>query len=123
MKDEAGGKQKGESFKEARKETKGWSLSNSPPPPVAPSKPVKAGERPVLSLEQATKGSSEHYLYTNPKDGLVDLLVVRFDVDGKKKFMQGQQVGPDEYKMKAPPAPSPLYNRQRVSKSDTVIVV
>ncbi|TVQ53328.1 MAG: hypothetical protein EA377_08210 [Phycisphaerales bacterium] len=62
------------------------------------------------------------YKYTDPASQRLDLLVIRWMGSGKKQFCQGHQIDRGFVK-KAPPKPWPLYNRARVNRANTVIVV
>ena len=77
------------------------------------------------SLEKATSVFSnveEVYKYTNPETKEIDLAVVRYHVDGRKRFAQ---LSPAEggWILKAPQGKQPLYNRTRVLASESVVVV
>lgn len=62
------------------------------------------------------------YRYTHPETKVIELAVVRYYVEGKKRFAQisPQQGG---WAHKAPQGKLPLYNRTRVKSSDFVVVV
>lgn len=74
-----------------------------------------------LTTNQLT--SFTKYVYTNPEDRHIDLVVFRGDYqDGAKEIRQGHQNGTG-FKLKKPEGKYPLYNRTRVSRSNRVIVV
>ena len=64
------------------------------------------------------------YVYTNPETESPELIVIRFRHrdTGKKAFWQARPVN-GGFMLEAPPKPWPLYNRGRVAKADTVVVV
>lgn len=77
------------------------------------------------TLEKAVSVFSnveQTYRYTNPDTKEIELVVVRYLVEGKKRFAQ---LSPFEggWILKAPQGKLPLYNRTRVRDSRSVIVV
>ncbi|QVL32322.1 AAA family ATPase [Telmatocola sphagniphila] len=84
--------------------------------------------KPYLTLEalvQSEPNCKEHYRYTDPETGTVDMLVLRIEPPGeKKRFVQchfsAEYAG---WIKKHPPLPFPIYNRKRVLTAKVVIVV
>lgn len=77
------------------------------------------------TLEKATSlfpKVEEVYKYTNPDTRAIDLAVVRYYVEDKKRFAQLSPVS-DGWVLKAPQGKLPLYNRSRVRESESVVVV
>lgn len=74
-------------------------------------------------LKAAMPGTVEAmYQYTDPQTGKVDLIVVRCKTAEGKTFRQCRpQAG--GYVQQGPPKPLPLYNRVRIHKADTVVIV
>ncbi len=62
------------------------------------------------------------YKYTNPETRLVDLAVVRYQPNGHKQFAQCSPRSTGWVKSR-PDGKMPLYNRARISKSESVVVV
>ncbi len=62
------------------------------------------------------------YKYTNPETKLIDLAVVRYQSNGHKAFAQCSRKDQGWVKAK-PEGKLPLYNRARISKEQSVIVV
>ncbi len=62
------------------------------------------------------------YFYTHPDTGNVDLLVIRYNKDGKKSFSQAYQTSKGWINA-APPKPWPIYNRAGIRDADPVVVV
>lgn len=62
------------------------------------------------------------YKYTNPETRLVDLAVIRYQPNGHKKFAQCSPNGKGWLKAR-PEGLLPLYNRSRLRRADSVIVV
>lgn len=65
---------------------------------------------------------SQVYKYTNPDTRLVELAVVRYQPNGHKAFAQCSP-RPNGWVKSRPDGKLPLYNRARVSKENSVIVV
>ncbi len=91
------------------------------------SKPTAAKPPKVYAtldeLKAAMPGPVEAvYQYTDPQTGTVDMIVVRYTVGSDKHFRQARPHA-GGYIQQAPKKPWPLYNRGRVSKADTVVVV
>jgi hypothetical protein len=77
------------------------------------------------SLEKAVQVFSNVetvYKYTNPETQKIELAVVRYSVEGRKRFAQ---ISPLKggWALKAPQGKQPLYNRTRVMEPETVVVV
>jgi len=62
------------------------------------------------------------YKYTNPETKLVELAVVRYQPNGHKQFAQCSPRG-SEWVKSRPEGKLPLYNRSRIAKENSVIVV
>lgn len=65
----------------------------------------------------------DHYRYTNPDTGDVEMVVIRcLDSNGKKNFIQAR---PERggYVQKAPPKPWPIFNRTAVRSAETILLV
>ncbi len=84
---------------------------------------TKATIYPSLeAIVQTYPGVQTVYKYTNPETKLIDLAVVRYQPNGHKAFAQCSPQGQGWVKAK-PEGKLPLYNRSRISKQDSVIVV
>jgi len=64
---------------------------------------------------------SEHP-YTNPATGQMDLIVFRIEDAGGKSYRPAYLAN-DGFVLQAPPKPWPLYRRETIATSDTVLVV
>jgi len=75
------------------------------------------------SLRDALPGqvTSEHP-YVNPDTGQADLIVFRCQVNGDKSYRPAYPVK-NGFRLAAPPKPWPLYARDAIANSDTVIIV
>jgi len=62
------------------------------------------------------------YKYTNPETKLVELAVIRYQPNGHKQFAQCSPRG-DAWVKSRPESKLPLYNRSRIAKENSVIVV
>lgn len=67
-------------------------------------------------------GVEKVYKYTNPDSLQVELAIVRYMVEGRKRFAQLSPLD-SGWALKAPQGKLPLYNRTRIRSSDSVIVV
>lgn len=94
------------------------SVNDDPPAPMKP-KFVHATLNDI-----STPGKREAcYTYANPQTVAVEMAVIRWvDSSGKKKFLQCRPVD-GGFVCEAPPKPWPIYNRARVAKAGTVVVV
>ena len=102
--------------------------ASSGPQSGATSQPAPSGEgRQFRKIEDVKTlfGSSyqDHYAYTDPATGKVDLLVVRFMKQGKKCFAQYHQDAPGGQFFAGGVTVNPLFNRTQMAKEDTVLVV
>lgn len=89
-----------------------------PPPP-----PTESLIYPTLGMmTNAVANLAAHYVYTNPETNEPDLVVMRVEREGRKRYLQAR---PERggFVMKAPTGLLPLYNRARVLKADEVVVV
>jgi hypothetical protein len=79
---------------------------------------------PTLESIAGTLGAVEEiYRDTDPTTGVVALGIIRWRrADGKKAFVQCRPEA-GGFVMKAPEGKYPLYNRARIAKADTVVVV
>ena len=62
------------------------------------------------------------YQYTHPTTGKPEMLVLRLNTPDGKTFRQARPV-PSGFVQQAPAKPWPIYNRARIQKADTVVVV
>lgn len=91
--------------------------SKATPPRVFPTI-----EAMLLSVAAYTT-VEDHYRYTDPDTGDVDMLVIRCRAStGKKSFLQAKPV-PDGFVMKGPNKPWPLFNRTILRSTTTCIIV
>jgi hypothetical protein len=66
----------------------------------------------------------DHYPYTDPATGRLDLLVIRCrDSDGGKSYLQASPIPGGGLVMRRPAAPYPLFNRGRLAAAGRVVVV
>jgi len=94
-------------------------------PPSEVSNKSSAPSRPIYQTVEALKKAIKHaaaYAYTDPDTGKVDLLVLRIEENGGKRFLQAHQ-GDTGFILTKPPGKQPIFNRTRVRDSDCVIVV
>lgn len=76
----------------------------------------------IEAMTDGFPGVEAVYRYTCPETKRVEMFVVRVMKEGGKTFMQGKPVG-DQFAWGAPPKPWPLYNRARIARAETVVVV
>ncbi len=84
-------------------------------------------QKPTIfpTLEKAVSVFPNHeaiYKYTDPETRNVDLAVLRYISEGRKKFAQISQLN-GGWVLRAPQGKLPLYNRSRIATSDSVVVV
>lgn len=76
----------------------------------------------ILASIASYHNVEDHYPYTNPDTGIVDMLVIRcVGNDGKKSFLQGRSEG-GGFALKAPAKPWPIFNRTALRTTDRVVV-
>ncbi len=104
----------GISIDDVFKRLRGDSQPQKKPPTIYPD---------IEALKQAMPGMVEEvYQYTNPKSGKIDMLVIRLMTPDGKTFRQARPVS-GGFVQQAPAKPWPIYNRARIQKADTVVVV
>jgi len=90
--------------------------------PKAPEKPLQHFTLAELVGKYGGRGEKV-FVYQNPGSKVVEMLVIRIDETGGKRFLQCSMNGDGEFVMKAPPKPWPLYNRSRLINAPRVLVV
>lgn len=92
-------------------------------PELKPQQPQAPPKRyPSLDALIADFPSATVYQYTNPDTGKHDLVVLRYQSDGRKKFAQAHQNNTG-YILGAGLGERPLYNRTRMQAATKVVVV
>ena len=76
----------------------------------------------IEELESSLPGKHEKtYVYSKPNTGETDMIVLRASTATGKTFRMAHKKG-NEYIMKAPPKPWPLYRRDLIAASDEIII-
>ena len=94
------------------------------PQPMPQPERAKTTYPTIERMREVTPHCTDVYRYTNPDTTAVEMVVLRIEPPNEKKsFRQARPLPTGGWVMEGPEKPWPLYNRARVRKADTVVVV
>lgn len=96
-------------------------MKETKPPARPPEKPTYPD---IETMEANLKNLAATYRYSHPDSKAVEFVAFRIEPEpGRKEFLQAHRVGNGFSFGKPPSGVYPLYNRARVARADTIIVV